>query len=619
MFRLSLISVMMIFIFASVSMAEFYYSDNRQIGLGVDSSKVAVLFNEGTPWHSIEEFISDYPRIDSQAYEIEIHDDFQIFSLNSGKNLDDFLDTLALDPRVEMVNPAYTVRDSVLMMVGRTILCKFYDYISYATIDNILTEHGVLVVQENENSPKRYLLSVSDSAQMRTLDIANALYELSETEYAHPNFLGGFEWHDYIIYDHYWEEQWGMHRVFEASLSSPRHRALEITRGDSDIVIAVIDQGVGSHEDIASNGLVAGYDFECMDNDPSPCPKLHAGWHGMGVAGIITSSHNRDTLLQPDRNTGIYGVAPNCRIMPIKIGSGRYIPTREQDENCQVNFVTDDKLAGSIAWAWTHGADIISCSWGKHAPVDDLGFEIGQAFTLGRDGKGCGLFFSAGNTGNDWPGLYPVTLPEVISVGAIRPDDSLWFYSSYTKVDVVAPSGASEEAPIWSLDQMDSLGAIYPGSYYTCGDPPDYDYLCIFGGTSAAQPIAAGTAALVLSKRPDLPVDSLYKIIRLSADPNLRDTITNPPDQKYGYGMVHPLRALLAVSRGDANNSGTINILDATYLISFLYKGGPAPTPDYLMGDANCSGVVSILDATYIQAYLYGGAPMPPICFNYGN
>lgn len=251
--------------------------------------------------------------------------------------------------------------------------------------------------------------------------------------------------------------------------------------------------------------------------------------------------------------------------------------------------------------------------------MDDLGFEIGQAFTLGRDGKGCGLFFSAGNTGDNRPGLYPVSLPEVISVGAIGPDDSLWYYSSYTKVDVVAPSGTADDSPIWSLDQMDSLGAIYPGSYYTCSDPPDYDYLCIFSGTSAAQPVAAGTAALVLSRRPDLPVDSLYKVIRLSADPNLRDTITNPPDQKYGYGMVHPLRALLAVSRGDANNSGTINILDATYLISFLYKGEPAPTPDYLMGDANCSGVVSILDVTYIQAYLYGGAPMPPICFNYGN
>lgn len=98
MFRLLLVLAVMIYIMPSTAVAEFYYSDNRQIGLGVDSSKVAVLFNEGTPWHSIEEFISDYPRIDSQAYEIEIHDDFQIFSLNSGENLDDFLDTLALDP-----------------------------------------------------------------------------------------------------------------------------------------------------------------------------------------------------------------------------------------------------------------------------------------------------------------------------------------------------------------------------------------------------------------------------------------------------------------------------------------------------------------------------------------
>jgi hypothetical protein len=28
---------------------------------------------------------------------------------------------------------------------------------------------------------------------------------------------------------------------------------------------------------------------------------------------------------------------------------------------------------------------------------------------------------------------------------------------------------------------------------------------------------------------------------------------------------------------GDVNNSGTINILDITYLINYVYKGGPEP------------------------------------------
>ncbi|PKK82178.1 MAG: hypothetical protein CVT49_15080 [candidate division Zixibacteria bacterium HGW-Zixibacteria-1] len=66
---------------------------------------------------------------------------------------------------------------------------------------------------------------------------------------------------------------------------------------------------------------------------------------------------------------------------------------------------------------------------------------------------------------------------------------------------------------------------------------------------------------------------------------------------------------------GDVNNSGTINILDATYLISYLYKGGPEPdcgtTFSGICGDANNSGAVNILDVTYLISYLYKSGPAP--------
>jgi subtilisin family serine protease len=240
------------------------------------------------------------------------------------------------------------------------------------------------------------------------------------------------------------------------------------------------------------------------------------------------------------------------------------------------------------------------------------------ASTLGRDGKGCGIFFASGNTPTDTV-YYPAMYPEVISVGALHPDDSVWGYSCFAKVDVVAPSGRSTNHPIWTLDLMDSLGYNTSELSGVCGDPNDIDYNCRFGGTSAAQPVAAGVAALVLARDSGLTHDELYDIIRLSADPNLYDTITNPPHQKYGYGMVHPLRALLAVCRGDADNSGAINLLDINRIIEWLYENGPEPEPHPLMADADSSGTVNILDASYIVSYLYKGGPPPPISFNYGG
>ncbi|MEW5922459.1 MAG: M20/M25/M40 family metallo-hydrolase [Candidatus Zixiibacteriota bacterium] len=65
-----------------------------------------------------------------------------------------------------------------------------------------------------------------------------------------------------------------------------------------------------------------------------------------------------------------------------------------------------------------------------------------------------------------------------------------------------------------------------------------------------------------------------------------------------------------SVLYGDVNGDWGINILDVTYLINYLYKGGPAPT-DMNNGDPNGSCAVNILDVTYLISYLYKGGPEP--------
>ena len=68
-----------------------------------------------------------------------------------------------------------------------------------------------------------------------------------------------------------------------------------------------------------------------------------------------------------------------------------------------------------------------------------------------------------------------------------------------------------------------------------------------------------------------------------------------------------------AYSCGDADGSGALNLLDVTYLINFLYKGGPAPDP-MAAGDADGDGNLNILDTTRLIRYLYqdGEAPVCP-------
>jgi hypothetical protein len=61
---------------------------------------------------------------------------------------------------------------------------------------------------------------------------------------------------------------------------------------------------------------------------------------------------------------------------------------------------------------------------------------------------------------------------------------------------------------------------------------------------------------------------------------------------------------------GDANGDGEVNIGDAVFLISYVFKGGPAPVP-LCAGDANGDGDVNIGDAVYLIAYVFKGGPAP--------
>ncbi|MEW5922775.1 MAG: right-handed parallel beta-helix repeat-containing protein, partial [Candidatus Zixiibacteriota bacterium] len=78
---------------------------------------------------------------------------------------------------------------------------------------------------------------------------------------------------------------------------------------------------------------------------------------------------------------------------------------------------------------------------------------------------------------------------------------------------------------------------------------------------------------------------------------------------KYGVGCVEPCVIFIC---GDANGSQSVNILDVTFIISYLYKGGPPPDPADA-ADVNNDGAINILDVTYLISYLYKGGP-EPIC-----
>ncbi len=61
---------------------------------------------------------------------------------------------------------------------------------------------------------------------------------------------------------------------------------------------------------------------------------------------------------------------------------------------------------------------------------------------------------------------------------------------------------------------------------------------------------------------------------------------------------------------GDVNDDSSINLLDVSALIDYLYIGGQPPV-NLAVCDVNSSGQINILDITFLISYLYMGGPDP--------
>lgn len=144
--------------------------------------------------------------------------------------------------------------------------------------------------------------------------------------------------------------------------------------------------------------------------------------------------------------------------------------------------------------------------------------------------------------------LYPASYANSIAVGAATDCDLRSDYSGYAgHLDFVAPSNGG-----WSdIATLDPVGAI--------GWTPD-DYKMNFGGTSAATPLAAGIAALMLSQNPTLTRGEILQIMHGTCDQiggvTYDSTGLNP---QYGFGRVNAMKAVASALPSLSISSATIN------------------------------------------------------------
>lgn len=399
-----------------------------------------------------------------------------------------------------------------------------------------------------------YVLNVIDSNSL--FNVANSIYESKMVDWCHPNF--------YVPITNYtndplWAQQYYLRNTGQfggiAGIDINVEGAWNITRGNANIRIAVIDEGVEDHEDLAGR-VLNGFTPRNVNGNGRP---IITGAHGEATAGIIAATQ--------DNFIGITGIAPLCQIVPINIFAGGE---------------TALDVANGINWAWNQGqAAVLSNSWGYNTSsqtqpnFDAIIQAITNARTQGRNGLGSVVVFSAGNGGNI-DVSFPGNVNGVITVGScnnLPPSGQLWNYSQRgPSMDLVAPSGdINLLGDVVTLDRMGNLG-------YEVGN-----YTSRFGGTSAACPQVSGIAALMLSANANLTETQIRTTLQNTAV----DMGTAGFDNSFGFGRVNACAAVRAVLSliisGDNNVCATSNL----YTIPNLPTGSTVSWTATLAGIAN--------------------------------
>jgi type VII secretion-associated serine protease mycosin len=250
------------------------------------------------------------------------------------------------------------------------------------------------------------------------------------------------------------------------------------------VTVAVVDTGVDASQSDLKNSVVSGKDYSHHGSDT-----VDNGFHGTAMASLIAAKGHG-----PGNRLGMKGLAPDAKVMPITVP-------------------TASSYWKGIRYAADHGARVINLSYG--GPYDQ-GEREAVKYAISKDAV---VVAGSGNVGRKVKN-YPAGYPGVLSVGGLGRDGTLWDGSSWgSNVSLIAPAEHNV-----TPDRKSESG-------YGFTD-----------GTSDAAAYVSASAALVRQAHPNLTAGQVINRLIKSAKP--LPGAGKLPDEKSGYGIVRPFRAV---------------------------------------------------------------------------
>ncbi len=450
------------------------------------------------------------------------------------------------------------------------LVVRFKSHVDQDAAVELVRRLGLQVERTIPYAGNALLVRSKAPATLELLDTSNRLAGDDMVEYAMPNFVRTMIDDAINPTDFLFAQQWHLPLIgMPDAWQTLADQNPNLTFGASNVVVAVMDRGIEStamgmattpDNDDFDGAVTSGaskiyqfFDFVNMvpNNDAPP------NNHGMGCAGVAGPLANNASTV-PGENEGVAGPAANCRFMGLIRPAGGTDVQYSDAYIWTAGFDPQSSQTGFPAQI-TPGADVITNSFGEpnsSSPISPLMQDVFDFLTTyGRGGKGTILFFSAGNGNTQFAPPRPwAAYEKTIAVAASTSGEVRASYSNFgVGIDVCAPSsgGPAPTAGIVSCDLVTqgNLAGHTGGSM---------DYTDSFGGTSAATPLTAGVAALMLSINPNLTWVEVREILRQTAveidfanvDPVGQWVDTDMDgvadySQWYGYGRIDASAAVV--------------------------------------------------------------------------